>query len=139
MILHYSYEETRALRRGASVLLGMEVSVGPVAAPPTEIEAVEALAERLGADLSIDTLSELFEVQCALESITTALRGEMDTWVLTSNPGSEEAVNAYFDFAHALSALGKAKELEAEMTALIELMTGRPVDEASAVSLLFPD
>ena len=139
MILQCSYEEARALRRGAGVLLGLEVSAGPVVAPPQEIEAVEALSQRLNGDLSIQTLSELLEVVSALEAITDALRLEMDTWVLQTHPGGEEAVNAYFDYAHALTALGRSQELKAEMTAMIELMTGRPVDEVSASEIVFTD
>lgn len=139
MILHCSYEEARALRRGAGVLLGLEVSVGPVIAPPQEIEAVEALTRRLDGDLSISTLTELQGVRSALEAITEALRLELDSWVLQTHPGGEEAVNAYFDYAHALTAMGRAQELEAEMAAMIELMTGKPVSELSAVQVVFPD
>ena len=123
MVLHCSFEEGRALARGA----------------PVETQAVEKRARRLNGDLSVYTYHELEGVESALEAVTDALGAHMDSLILVTHPAGEEAVAAYFDYAHALTVLGRARELKSEMAALIELMTGSPVSDESARVVSFPD
>jgi hypothetical protein len=139
MILYCSYEETRALTRGTEVVLSGDHGSGSLLAPPVEVAAVEALARRLRGNLSIHTYQELEAVESALEAVSDALGSYMDGLILATHPAGEEAVNAYFDYAHALTVLGRSRELKSEMRALIELMTGAPVDETSARTVTFPD
>ena len=120
-------------------MLSPEGGAGSLLAPPLEIAAVESLARRLNGDLSVSTYHELEEIESALEAVTDALGTHMDGLILATHPGGEEAVVAYFDYAHALTVLGRARELKAEMAALIELMTGSPVTEESARSVSFTD
>jgi len=75
----------------------------------------------------------------AVAAIVEYLRAEMEARVVTTHPAGEEAVAAYFDFAHALSAQHRLEGLSAEMTALAEVVTGRPVDEETARTFRFPD
>ncbi|NNF27526.1 MAG: hypothetical protein HKN73_09930 [Gemmatimonadetes bacterium] len=139
VVLRCSYEEGRALARGTEVVLSPEDGTGSLLAPPVEIAAVESLARRLNGDLSVSTYGELEGVESALAAITDALGTHLDGLILATHPGGEEAVAAYFDYAHALTVLGRARELKAEMAALIELMTGSPVTKESAGSVSFPD
>lgn len=139
MILHFNYEELRALRSGARTLLGRELGSSPVLAPPESRTRVEALEPRLEGDLSLDTLEELRQVESAVAAIVECLRVEMEATVVATHAAGEEAVSAYFDFAHALTAAHRLEELSYEMQALIEVMTGRPVDDETARTFLFPD
>ncbi len=139
MVLHCSFEEGRALARGAEVVLSYDGGTGSLLAPPVETAAVENLARRLDGDLSVYTYHELEGVESALEAVTDALGAHMDSLILATHPAGEEAVVAYFDYAHALTVLGRARELKSEMGALIELMTGSPVTEESARDVSFPD
>ena len=139
MILHCSYEETRSLTRGTQVFLTGDRGDGTVLAPPLEVAAVEELARRLGGDLSASSYREIEDLESGLDAVTNVLRSEMDAMVLATHPGGEESINAYFDYGNALTVLTRARELKDEMKALIELMTGGPVDEVSAREVSFPD
>ena len=140
MILHFNYEEIRALRSGARTLLGRDVgSSSPVLAPPESRARVEALEDRLEGDVSLHTLEELRNVEVAVAAIVECLRAEMEAMVVATHAAGEEAVAAYFDFAHALTAAHRLEELSDEMSALIELMTGRPPDSETVRTFRFPD
>lgn len=141
MILHVNYEEVRALRSGARTLLGRDpgTSSAPVLAPPESRARVEDLERRLAGDLSLGSLEEVRNVGVAVEAIVEFLRAEMEAAVLATHAAGEEAVAAYFDFAHALTVSNRLDEISAEMRALIELVTGHPPDAETARSFRFPD
>ncbi|MGI9625257.1 MAG: hypothetical protein ACR2QM_00360 [Longimicrobiales bacterium] len=139
MILHCSYEETKALTWGTELFLDQAPQSGSVLAPPREVAAVESLRDRISGEFSVETYHELQGLEAALDAVTGALARRMRSLIVATHPAGEEAVSAYFDYAHALSVLERARELKAEMSALIELMTGAPVDEESARRLSFPD
>jgi hypothetical protein len=63
----------------------------------------------------------------------------MEATVVATHAAGEEAVAAYFDFAHALTVAHRIEELSDEMSALIELVTGHPPDDETARSFRFPD
>lgn len=140
MILYLSYEEVQALRQGARSFL-REEGTGPcaVAAPPTARAEVSALEERLVGDLDVHTLAQQRSLASALSAIVECLRIEMETTVGETHPAHEGAVAAYFEYAHALSVLSRLRDMGSEMEALIEVVTGRPADAASAASFQFPD
>lgn len=141
MILACNYEEVTALSHGARALL--EESVGgagsPVVAPTEAREAVEAILPRLTGDLSFTTLAEQQVAELAVGTIVAHLHEAMEINVVATHPAAEEAVSAYFDFAHALSVLARLRDLGAEMRALLEVMTGRPADYESSRTFHFPD
>lgn len=140
MILNCNYEELTALSHGARAFLedGGE-GAGAVAAPSEARAAVEALLPRLHQDLSITTLAQQIAAERAVAAVVGHLEATMEVCVISAHPAAEEAVSAYFDFAHGLSVLGRLRDMGAEMRALIELMTGRPVDAGSAHTIQFPD
>ena len=140
MILHFSYEELRALRTGADVFLeGEGVATGVVLAPSESRARVEALQPLLHGDLSLSTLEELWGVQTAVTAIVECLRTEMESLVVAMHAADEGAVASYFDFAHAFIVSHRIGELASEMAALIELVTGSPPTNESVRDFQFPD
>ncbi len=140
MILHFSYEELRALRTGADAFLEGEGSAaGGVLAPPERRARVEALLPLLRGDLSLSTLEELWGVQSAVSAIVECLRAEMESVVVTLHAADEGAVAAYFDFAHSLIVSHRIGEMASEMSALIELVTGSQPTSEAARDFQFPD
>jgi hypothetical protein len=138
MILTCNYEEITAVRNGALAFLD-EKAAGDRSVDGLTRSAVEALVDRLGASVSLRTLSEQQELEEALAPVVEYLRAEVDLRVLLAHPAAEESVVAYFDFAHALSVLGRVREIGEEMEALVEVMTGNAPDECSLDAFVFPD
>ena len=92
MILHFSYEELRALRSGADVFLeGEGAATGAVLAPPESRARVEALQPLLHGDLSLSTLEELWGIQTAVAAIVECLRAEMESVVVAMHAADELA------------------------------------------------
>ncbi len=140
MILACNFEEATALGFGARSLLEDDpTATGSVAAPTALRGAVErVLACRTG-DVSIQTLSEQREMERGLEAVVTYLRDTLDASVLLSHPAAEEAVAAYFDYAHALTVLGRTRQMGREMRVLVEVMTGAPPTPELVRDFVFPD
>lgn len=140
MILRCDFEELRALKEGARMVLEDEGGAGAsVAAPPEGRAEVERLLPRLDGDLTVETLAEQRAVARALETIVGALRAEMEAAVVAHHPAEDAAVEAYFAFSHALTVLNRAEEIGQEMEALIEVVTGEEPDEEVARTFEFPD
>ena len=141
MILHCNYEELRALESAAG-MLAAEADAGEnpfVAAPHDALLRVERLVPRLGGDLSIETLEDQRHVQEAVSLITRALLARLDARVIETTPANEEAVNLYFDYAHARAVLARLEQMGAEMSAILELISGGRSTEHLASSVTFPD
>ena len=100
---------------------------------------MEILLTRLSGDLSLSTLAEQMEVEHAVQAIVRHLRSEMELYVLSVHPAAEASVAAYFDFAHALSVLGRIRETGEEMRLMVEVMTGTPADGGTIRTFVFPD
>jgi hypothetical protein len=140
VILQFNYEELTALKAGARSFLGRdEESDSRVLAPPAERVRVEALLPRLEGDVSVPTLAELRAVRSAVDAIVECLRVEMESVVVATHAADEQAVAAYFDFAHALTVAHRLDEMASEMEAMIELVTGEPSTSATSRSFHFPD
>ncbi len=140
MILYCNYEELTALNQGARAFLDEDSwEERGVAATTPSREAVQALVPQLEGDVSIETLQEQRKIQSAVEVIVDQLREELETRVVTTHAADEEAVAAYFDFAHALSVLERVREIGDEMRALIEVMTGDEPTADLEREFRFPD
>ena len=140
MIFQLNFEEMKALQSGGKALLGKEPhGSSAVLAPPKSRALVQALLPRLEGDLSLGTLDEIQAAVLAVGAIVEHLRREMETMVLSSHAADEDAVAAYFDFAHALTVSHRLRESSAEMEDLVELVTGRPADAETRRSFRFPD
>jgi hypothetical protein len=142
VILHFNYEEIQALRAGARAYLGHVAApaTSAVMAPSERRAQVEALLPRLtGGELSLSTLDDLRAVQGAIGVVVESLRVQMESMVLATHAADEDAVSAYFDFAHALTVAHRIEELGWEMEAVIELVTGENTSAEAARSFRFPD
>lgn len=141
MILHFNFEEVQALKAGARAYLGHAVAPsGSAILAPSESRAhVEALLPKLAGDLSFSTLEELWSVQSAVSEVADSLRVQMESMVLASHAADEDAVSAYFDFAHALTVSHRIAEIAAEMEGVIELVTGEAPSSELARTFRFPD
>lgn len=140
VILYCNYEEVRALASGGRSLLDGEAEgLAPVQAPSERRARVEALLPLLVGDVSVGSLAEARGMRKAVDAIVDHLRVEMEATVLATHAADEQAVAAYFDFAHALSVSHRLREMLKEMEALIELVTGAPADAETARSFRFPD
>ena len=140
MILHCNYEELQALRSGAGAVLGDEgVPACGVVAPPRARARVQDLLATLDGDLSLSTLAEQEACEEAVRTILACAHAEMDAAVVALHPAAEKAVAAYVDYAHVRAVLGRLEEMGDHMRALIEVVTGGPADEQSALTFAFPD
>lgn len=141
MILNCNFEELRALAAGAELLLtgDRHGSEGGIVAPSSAVAEVEQLIPRLSGDLSIGTLAEQRTVRKAVAAICDELHERLEEKLIQFYPAHEEAVALYFDYAHAFGVLTRLDEMGAEMTAMIELMTGQAVTQEAASSFAFPD
>jgi hypothetical protein len=138
VIVTLDYEELSSLRDGAELALEPAPLGGAVAAPTAGQAQLESIRSAEG-DLSLTTLAEQQRVQRALERILDAARERMDVLVLAQYVGSDDAVNAYFDYARVLTVLERVRVAGRRMSAIIELVTGHPPTPASSVDVNFPD
>jgi len=140
MILHCTFEELSALAAGAQrVLAEAADSAVVVAAPPQIVADLEALSPRLTGDLTITTLAEQRSVARATAYILADLKQRLDSVIVEENPSSEASVSAYFEYANVLTFEDRLRRIGAEISAMIELMTGAPATDDNSRNLVFPD
>ena len=141
MLVLCTFEELTALTAGAEQTLEAAALGGGigVAAPPRELADVEALLARADGDLELETLAEQRSVARAIDLILSNLRERVDASILEEYVGSEDAVAAYFDFAHVLTLGERVRRAGEEMEAVIELMSGAPATGETARKISFPD
>ncbi|MEO5509825.1 MAG: hypothetical protein ABIV28_02625 [Longimicrobiales bacterium] len=138
MILYCNFEELAAISAGGHRLVG-EATGGdhPVIAPPQGLVDLEQLLPRLVGDIEIATLHDLRSIRRALSYLIADLGIRMDEAIVSQHPAAEDAVLAYFDYAHVRATLARIDQMGAEMEAIIELATGAPADEAAARGFSF--
>lgn len=140
MIMHCTYEELTALSAGGQRVLAEAGSGNVVVTAPPEIVAeVEALLPRLSGDLSVGTLADQQRIARAVTFIVAELKQRMDALILEMHPADEYTVQAYFDYAHALTVQDRVVRLGAEMQAIIEVMTGSAPTSDIARNFTIPD
>ncbi len=141
VLVRCTFEELTALSTGAEQTLLAAACGGGVgvAAPPRELAEVETLLTRDSADIALETLARQRQVARALQLIVDTLRDRVDTAILEQYVGSEDAVIAYFDYAHVLTIWDRVRRAGEEMEGVIELMTGSPPTAESAARITFPD
>lgn len=136
MILRLSFEEVTALNSAAERLLSAPGD-GGVLAPP---EAMAELESRLPleGDISVLTMAEQARLLRAFDTVLNHLKRRMDVIIVEQYVGSDDSVNAYFDYANVLGTRAKLLGLGEEMTAIIELISGEGTG-ADVEGLTFPD
>jgi hypothetical protein len=138
VILHFNYEELRALADAGEALVA-EQAQGGVAAPPQGIAMVERLLPRLTGDMSIETLDEQRRVREAVALIVGGVHERMDEKIIEYTPGHEESVILYFEYGHARTVLSRLDRMGAEMAAILELIGGTGGVDNLASTVTFPD
>ena len=134
MILELTYEEVTALNSAAERI--RSAGRGGIAAPP---EALAALDERLPlrGDVSIMTVHDQARLLRSVDVVLQHLKQRMDALVLEQYVGSDDAVNAYFDYANVLTARTRLHTLGLEMRAMADLIGEGPGPGADDTG--FPD
>ncbi len=136
MILSCNFEEVTALIHGARSYLEDGPVTGYAVTSTTALrEAVERVVLGIDGDVSVNTLREQEELESGLGAVVEHLHATLESSVLALHPAAEEAVSAYFDYAHALAVLGRVRVMGSEMRALLELVGGAE----PAGSFWFPD
>ena len=136
MILRMSFEELTALNSAVERILATPGS-GAVLAPPEALAELESRLPLEG-DVSVHTLGEQTRLLRALDLVVDHLKRRMDAIIEEQYVGSEDAVNAYFDYGNVRSLRSNLIGIGEEMEALLELMTGDPEGEDSK-RIAFPD
>lgn len=137
MIFRVSYEEITALNSAAARLLAPAGDV-PVVAPPEVMAELEQQLPLEG-DLGVETLAQQQQLLSAVEYVLDHLKRRMDAIIVEQYVGSDDSVNAYFDYANVLTVAARLREAGREMSAMIEVMIGGPVTPEAAESITFPD
>lgn len=134
MILHFNFEELRALSAAIELMATDSGRLGAVSAPPEGVAKVEQLLPRLTGDFSIDSLEDQRRVREAVGILVSDLHRRLDDKVLEFHPAHEEAVALYFDYAHGRTVLNRLDRMGAQMEAIIDL-----IGDHSAAGINFPD
>jgi hypothetical protein len=138
MILHCTFEELSVMNAAAERVLA-NAGDGGVAAPPQVITDIEALSPQLSGDIGVESLSELQSIQRAVQYLLEDARERTDALILQQHPAAEMAVLSYFEYAHILTFMERVDRVGAQMSALIELMTGTAPTEETARQVSFAD
>lgn len=136
MILRLSFEEVTALNSAAARMLSGS-GEGHVLAPPAALAELEARLPLVG-DLSVRTFPEQTRLLRALDTVLGHLQRRMDAFIVEQYVGSDDAVNAYFDYANVLSARSRLAAIGGEMEAILGLI-GEPGGDEDGVEITFPD
>ncbi|HUG40277.1 MAG TPA: hypothetical protein VMM12_07325 [Longimicrobiales bacterium] len=137
VIFRIAFEEIAALNSAAERLLTSEGDVA-VVAPPEVLAEVESRLPLEG-DFSVGTLAEQRRLLAAVDYILDHLKRRMDAIIADQYVGSDDSVNAYFDYANVLTIRLRLIEAGREMAAMVEVMIGGPVTAEAAESITFPD
>lgn len=137
MIFRVSFEEIAALNSAAERLLTPSGDVA-VMAPPEVLAELESRLPMEG-DVSVGTLAEQRRLEGAVTYVLDHLKRRMDAIVLDQYVGSDDAVNAYFDYAYVLTIRARLAEAGREMAAMLEVMMGGVVTPDAAEDITFPD
>jgi hypothetical protein len=140
VILYLSFEELTALSAEAERVLGVDgASGGGIAAPPQFLAEIEQFARLLVGDVNVENLEQQRSMRRVVDHLLQRCRVRMDSSITEQHPAAEAAVAAYFDYAHVLAASDRLDSIGAEMTALVQVMTGEDPESESASRFSFPE
>jgi hypothetical protein len=140
VILYLSFEELTALGAEAERLLDAATAAGGgIAAPPQLLAEVEQFARLLIGDVTVSSLEHQRSMRRVVDHLLQRCRTRMDDSIVEQHPAAESAVAAYFDYAHVLAASDRLDRVGAEMTALVEVMTGEKPESETARRFSFPE
>lgn len=134
MILRLSFEEVTALNSAAERLLSAPGG-GSVMAPPEALAELESRLPLEG-DISVVTLASQARLDGALTLVLDHLRRRMDAVIIDQYVGSDDSINAYFDYAYVLATRARLSELGHEMRAIADVLPDVP---EAPDEITFPD
>lgn len=137
MILRMSFEELTALNSAAERLRS-STDGGGVAAPPELLAELETRMP-LGGDIAVMTLGQQVRLLRAIDYVLDHQKRRMDALVVEQYVGSDDSVNAYFDYANVLTLRERLEAIGRRMRAMVELMTGGSPTAEVAETIEFPD
>ena len=137
MILRMSFEELTALNSAAERLLSSPEG-GGVAAPPEIMAELETHLPIPG-DITVRTLGQQRRLAGAVGYVLDHLKRRMDALTVEQYVGSDDSVNAYFDYANVLNLHVRLEAMGRKMGALVELMIGEPPTPEAEEEIAFPD
>jgi len=118
MICPCNFEELQALAAGAEALLASQRSPQPL---------VQDLLEQLDGDLVLSSPGARERTLAGVAAVVQHLRTGLDEAILETHPAEEDAVRAYFNYAHALSVQHRLEVLGEERRALDALLNENDV------------
>lgn len=113
MICPCNFEELQALTAGAEALLATQRGPQPL---------VQDLLDQLDGDLVISGPGSQARTLSGISAVVEHLRAGLDRAILEAHPAEEGAVQAYFNYAHALSVQHRLEVLGEEQRALEALL-----------------
>lgn len=139
MILYLTFEEISALGSSAELVLASAGQAGVVAAPPQFTAELEQFAGTLTGDISIDSLEQQRRIARIVDHLLAVTRARMDQAVLEQHAAAEEAVAAYFAYAHVLTVSRRLRVIGEQMSAIIDVITGDGPDSEQGRRFSFPE
>lgn len=134
MILRLSFEEVTALNSAGERLLSSPGG-GSVMAPPEALAELESRLPLEG-DISVVTLASQARLDRALTLVLHHLRRRMDALIVDQYVGSDDSVNAYFDYAYVLATQARLSAIGHEMRAIADILPDAP---EAPDEITFPD
>jgi hypothetical protein len=140
VILYLNFEELAALGECAELVLHSRGDTGhAIAAPPQFIAEIEHFAQSLSGDITITSLDEHRRMLDVVTHLLAGCRTRLDKIIVEQHAAAEDAVAAYFSFAHVLSVSDRLESMGSEMAAIVELMTGEHRESETARRFSFED
>jgi hypothetical protein len=138
VILYLNFEELSALGECADHVLAAGAGHG-IAAPPHFIAEVEHFAHIITGDVNIPNIAEQKRMQAVVNNLLGGSRSRLDRIIVEQHAAAEDAIAAYFNYAHVLTVARRIESIGLEMSAIIELMTGETVDSEAGRRFSFED
>lgn len=139
MILYLTFEEISALGSSAELVLASATHGGGVSAPPQFTAELEQFSHALTGDIAIETIEEQRRMARIVDHLLAVTRSQLDQAVLEQHAAAEEAVAAYFAYAHVLTVSRRLRAIGTEMSAIVEVITGDDPDSDQARRFSFPE
>jgi hypothetical protein len=139
VILYLNFEELSALGECADHVLAAGGTGHGIAAPPHFIAEVERFAQIISGDVNLKSIAEQKRILAVVNNLLAGSRSRLDRIVIEQHAAAEDAVAAYFTYAHVLTVARRIESIGQEMAAIVELMTGETPDSEAGRRFSFED
>jgi len=139
VILYLNFEELSALGECADNVLAAGGTGHGIAAPPHFIAEVENFSQLLSGDINLASIGEQKRIQSVVTNLLAGSRSRLDRTIIEQHAAAEDAIAAYFSYAHVLTVSKRLEAVGQEMAAIVEVMTGEKADSEAAKKFEFED